>query len=113
MKDYYSKLTLLINTIKNSAESYETRLNQLLDKNRSTTRAIRADFYGTRAAGDIDTLMRNLTGTVQREKETALSTRIVNLLIKYVNQNLAINATFLSYPIPTLIALMMDFEKYL
>lgn len=113
MKDYYSKLTLLINTIKNSAESYEARLNQLLDKNRSTTRAIRADFYGTRTAGDIDTLMRNLTGTVQREKETALSTRIVNLLIKYVNQNLAINATFLSYPIPTLIALMMDFEKYL
>lgn len=113
MKDYYSKLTLLINTIKNSAQSYQTRLNQLLNKNRETTRDIRQDFYATRTAGDIDTLMRNLTGTVQREKESALSTRIVKLLTKYVDNNLSINETFLNHPIATLIALMMEFEKFL
>lgn len=113
MKNYYSKLTLLINTIKNSAESYQARLNQLLNKNRQSTRDIRSDFYATRTAGDIDTLMRNLTGTVQREKETALSTRIINLLIKYIDNNLSVNTTFLMHPISTLIALMMEFEKFL
>lgn len=113
MKNYYSKLTLLINTIKNSAESYQTRLNQLLTKNRESTRDIRQDFYATRTAGDIDTLMRNLTGTVQREKESALSTRIINLLIKYIDNNLNINTTFLEHPISTLIALLMEFEKFL
>lgn len=113
MKNYYSKLTLLINTIKNSAESYQTRLNQLLTKNRENTRDIRQDFYATRTAGDIDTLMRNLTGTVQREKESALSTRIINLLIKYIDNNLNNNMTFLEHPISTLIALLMEFEKFL
>ena len=113
LKEFYQKLVLLINTIRSSIESYKERLDQLLDKNRSTTRDIRSDFMATRIAGDIDTLMRNLTGTVQREKESALSTRIVKLLIEYADTHLRSNITFLNNPVEVLIALMIDFEKFL
>ena len=123
LTNFYSKLTLLINTIRNSFESFNERLDQLLDKNRAiseegvkhgaSTHKIRSDFFATRVSGDIDTLMRNLTGTVQRETETALSTRIVKLLTDFVATNLKVNTTVLEYPIEALIALMIDFEKYL
>lgn len=113
LKDFYSKLTLLINSIRNSIESFQERLNQLLDKNRQTTSDIRSDFFATRLAGDIDTLLRNLTGTVQKEKATALSTRIVKLLMGYVSKSNLSSETFLNSPVESLIAIMIDFEKYL
>ena len=113
LKNFYSKLTLLINTIRNSIESFKSRLNQLLDKNRITTSDIRSDFFATRIAGDIDTLLRNLTGTVQKEKESALSTRIVKLLIEYVSNIKLTSSLFLDSPVEALIGIMIDFEKYL
>ena len=113
LKDFYSKLTLLINSIRNSIESFKSRLNQLLDINRSTTSDIRSDFFATRVAGDIDTLMKNLTGTVQREKESALSTRIVKLLTEHISKINLSSQLFLETPTEALIAIMIDFEKFL
>ena len=112
-KNFYSKLTLLINSIRNSIESYKKRLEQLLDKNRSSTSDIRSDFFATRLSGDIDTLMRNLTGTAQKEKANALSTRIVNLLTSYIGKNGLNSSLFLDMPEAALIGIMIDFEKYL
>ena len=113
LKNFYSKLTLLINSIRNSIESFKERLNQLLDKNRSTTSDIRSDFFATRLAGDIDTLMKNLTGTVQREKESALSTRIVKLITEHISKINLSSSLFLDSPTEALIGIMIDFEKYL
>jgi hypothetical protein len=57
--------------------------------------------------------MKNLTGTVMREKETALSTRIVKLLTDYIGKIKLAPAAFLEYPEAALIGIMIDFEKYL
>lgn len=113
LKNFYQKLTLLINSIRNSIESYKRRLEQLLDKNRSSTSDIRSDFFATRLGGDIDTLMRNLTGTVQKEKEDALSTRIVNLITSYIGKHGLKSSLFFDMPEAALIGIMIDFEKYL
>lgn len=113
LKNFYTKLTLLINSIRNSIESFNKRLQQLLDSNRNSTSDIRSDFFATRMAGDIDTLMRNLTGTVQREKETALSTRIVKLLTDYISKISLSSSLFLDNPEAALIGIMIDFEKFL
>lgn len=113
LKNFYTKLTLLINSIRNSIESFNKRLQQLLDKNRNSTSDIRSDFFATRMAGDIDTLMRNLTGTVQREKENALSTRIVKLLTDHISKIGLSSSLFLNSPEAALIGIMIDFEKFL
>jgi len=57
--------------------------------------------------------MRNLTGTVQREKETALSTRIVKLLTDYISKISLSSSLFLNSPEAALIGIMIDFEKFL
>ena len=57
--------------------------------------------------------MKNLTGTVQREKESALSTRIVKLLMKHISNIKLSSAIFLESPVEALIGIMIDFEKYL
>ena len=89
------------------------RLLQLQNKNRRETSAIRADFYRTRLPSDIATLFKTISGTIQKQAEDAMSTKIIKNVIGFAEKKIAGNIDFLENPYAVLAGVLIDFEDYL
>lgn len=111
-QDFYTKLMILINSVRSEIEYTKERLNQILSKNRTNWSKIAEDFIPFRLGGDIDTLMKAAQGIQERTKKDSLSRLIIDHLIKFIKNGLKNNIIFIQYPMETLIGLMIDFEKY-
>lgn len=112
-KEYYAKLTLIINTIRSNIETLETRLRQLNDPVRRTQHAIREDFYATRLTSDLNTLFKTMSGTILRQNVDSTSQRIIRLITDFLTTHLKTNIEFLEHPYEVAAAIMIDFENYL
>lgn len=111
--DFYTNLTLFINMVRQEKEDLEERISQLLSTNRNNMRDLASNQYLFRLPTDIDGIIRNTIGLKASEHTNSLASRVQELVIKYITKNIDAEKLIHSNPLPSIIALMVDFMHYL
>ena len=111
---FYQDLIICLNTIRNTADAFTDRIEQLISTNRRTVADLAADNYLFRIPTDIEGTLKNIVGLKERRNEQSFTADIQEILVKYMvkelnNNNAIIHQNFVAI----ITGLLIDFEKYL
>jgi hypothetical protein len=76
-------------------------------------RDLASNQYLFRLPTDIDGIIKNAIGLKASEHTNSLASRVQELVIKYITKNIDAEKLIHSDPLPSIIALMVDFMHYL
>lgn len=114
MKDFYTKLIICLNTIRNTFNDFSNRISNIIKHNNETMNDLMRDESSFRTGSDIDTILASAIGISTKRKEDSFLSKVESLLIGFLEKNLnngkiPLNIDILS----VLVALITDFEHYL
>lgn len=113
MKDFYSKLTICINAIRNGATNFKNRLLQLKDTSRTTFADLTQDNMIFRFGSDLEGLLNNLIGIKASRQKDSFSAFLQDLLLEYITDLIAEGKVDENNILSSIIGLLADFGKFL